>query len=89
MAAMPRATETAAPEDEPPGARGTSVIAALAGVPKLGLRPRPENASSDMVVLPRHTVPARVPRATRGQSRSGIRPRSSSDPPAVWIPAVS
>ena len=33
MNAEPVATETAAPEDDPPGTRGTRVSAALAGVP--------------------------------------------------------
>ena len=40
MSHMPSATDTPAPEDEPPGTRLRS--AGLPGVPKCGLAPRPE-----------------------------------------------
>src|SRR6185369_18091346 len=48
--AAPVATDTAAPEDEPPGIRGTAGSAGLAGVPKCGFVPTPENANSVMFV---------------------------------------
>ena len=40
-----RATETAAPLDDPPGARGVSVATAFAGVPVAGLEPMPPRAN--------------------------------------------
>ena len=88
-AARPDATETAAPEDDPPGASGSEPENGFAGVPKVGLRPRPEKANSDWLVLPGMTQPARTPRATSGQSRSGTRSRSRSEPWDVGMPAVS
>ena len=41
-AAMPSVTETAAPDDEPPGTRPTSRSKGFLGVSKWGLMPRPE-----------------------------------------------
>ncbi len=55
-AARPKATETAAPELEPPGARSRSKT--FGGVAVLGLTPKPEKASSDRWVFPRQTRPA-------------------------------
>ena len=52
---------------EPPGTRGVASrvnVAGLAGVPKCGLMPMPENANSDMLVRPRSAAPARRKRAT-------------------------
>ena len=42
MNAAPLATDTAAPEDEPPGTRGTDASATEAGVLACGLVPTPE-----------------------------------------------
>ena len=64
----PAATDTAAPEEEPPGMRATCGSAGLAGVPKCGLAPTPENANSLMFVLPSTAAPAARKRATAGAS---------------------
>ena len=86
-AARPKATEAAAPEEEPPGASSGSLM--LGGVAVTGLRPRPEKASSVRWVLPRQTRPARVAVASTAASRSGTRPASSAEPASVAMPAVS
>ena len=88
-AARPRATEVAAPQDEPPGARGVSSITALAGVPVAGLVPMPPSANCTVLVLPRQTRPARVARASTVASRVGTRPASRGVPPSVAVSAVS
>ena len=86
-AASPRAVETAAPEEEPPGARSGSK--ALGGVAVIGLTPRPEKASSDMWVLPRQTSPTAVAAAKAAASRSATLPASSIEPASVTSPAIS
>ncbi len=57
--AMPSATDTAAPDDEPPGMRSTARSSGshgLRGVPKCGLMPTPENANSVMLTRPTGTT---------------------------------
>jgi hypothetical protein len=84
MKTAPLATETAAPEDEPPGMRGTCVSTGLAGVPKCGLVPTPENANSLMFVRPSRAAPAARSRATAGQScNAGAASASTAEPAAV------
>ncbi len=88
--AAPVATETAAPEEEPPGMRGVAGSAGLAGVPKWGLMPTPENANSDMLVRPRMAPPAARRRATAGLSQvAGGASASTVEPAAVVSPAMS
>jgi len=86
----PAATDTAAPEDEPPGARATAASAGLAGVPKCGLAPTPENANSLMLVLPSTAAPAARRRATAGASAAAAgRPCRMTEPASVVSPATS
>ena len=86
-AASPKATEAAAPEDDPPGTALASFT--QGGVCMTGFRPRPENANSDMWVLPRQTRPSRVAVCRQGASSAGTRPSSRRDPASVTMPAVS
>ena len=86
-AASPSATDTAAPDDEPPGARSGS--SALGGVAVRGFSPSPENASSVMWVLPRQTMPRRAARARMLASLRGTRPSSRRDPASVTVPPLS
>ena len=46
MAAKPKATDPAAPEDEPPDTASKLFIQGVVSV--IGFKPKPENASSDM-----------------------------------------
>src|SRR5690606_24417947 len=85
--ASPKATEAAAPEEDPPDTALSSFR--QGGVAVTGFRPRPEKASSDIWVLPRQTVPASVASASTAASWSGVRPRSRADPASVATPAVS
>jgi hypothetical protein len=62
--AWPSATDTAAPEEEPPGMRRRSY--GLPGVPSCGLIPTPEKANSVMLVRPISTAPAARRRAIVG-----------------------
>ena len=91
--AAPVATETAPPEVEPPGMRGSAsskAVAGLAGVPKCGLMPTPEKANSDMFVRPISAAPARRKRATAGQSAAaGGFVASTVEPAAVTSPRTS
>ena len=54
----PRATETAAPELEPPGMRWFCGSWGFCGVPQCGLIPTPEKANSLILVLPITAIPA-------------------------------
>ncbi len=90
MKAAPVATDTAAPDDEPPGMRGTAASAGLAGVPWWGLIPTPENANSVMLVRPSRAAPAALRRATAGLSLAAAGASASTrDPAAVTWPATS
>ena len=86
-AARPKATEAAAPDDDPPGT--TSGSFTLGEVAVIGFRPRPENAISDRCVLPRQTRPAAVALRSTSASVSGIRPAIRRVPASVAVPAVS
>ena len=86
-AASPSATETAAPELEPPGASAGSML--FGGVAVIGFSPSPEKASSVIWVLPRQTSPSSVAPARMAASQSGVRPLSSFDPASVGMPALS
>ncbi len=86
-AARPKATEAAAPEDDPPGVRSGSLM--LGDVAVIGLMPRTEKASSLRWVLPRQTSPALAAADSTAASRVGVRPASSADPASVGTPAVS
>ena len=90
MRAAPVATDTPAPDEEPPGMRGTSVLHGLTGVPKCGLVPTPENANSTIWVRPMKAAPARRKRATAGLSCSagGVSLRTT-EPAQVVCPATS
>jgi hypothetical protein len=85
--ASPKATEAAAPEDDPPGTALSSFR--QGGVAVTGFSPRPEKASSDICVLPRQTSPCSVAVSSTAASRSGVRPFSSAEPASVATPAVS
>ena len=88
--ASPSATETAAPDDEPPGMRATTASAGLRGVPWCGLMPTPEKANSVMLVLPTIAAPASRSRATAAAScTAGGAPRRSTEPASVVRPATS
>ncbi len=88
--ARPSATDTAAPEDEPPGMRATAASAGLHGVPWCGLMPTPEKANSLMFVRPTRAAPAARSRATAAASRSATgSPRRSTEPASVVRPAMS
>ena len=88
-AARPRETETAAPEDEPPGMRAAASSKGLGGVPIFGFSPRMEKANSVWLVLPRHTSPARVARASTLASLAATRSASAGVPWLVTSPALS
>ena len=61
----------------------SAAVAGLAGVPKCGLMPTPENANSDMLVRPMNAAPARRRRATAGQSAAAGGFSASTVEPAV------
>ena len=90
--AAPVATETAPPEVEPPGMRGSAsslAVTGFAGVPKCGLMPTAENANSDMLVRPMKAAPAARRRATAGQSATaGGSVASTVEPAAVTSPCT-
>ncbi|MCY1456107.1 hypothetical protein D9M71_733050 [compost metagenome] len=54
---MPLCTATAEPDDEPPGALGSTPGKSGVGVPKCGFKPKPENANSFMPVFPSAIIP--------------------------------
>jgi hypothetical protein len=84
----PAATATAEPDDEPPGTR--SGASGFGGVPKCGLSPSPEYASSLRLVFPTHTIPAAARRATTGASATaGAASRYRIEPHVVGAPATS
>jgi hypothetical protein len=86
--AIPTATATAAPEEDPPGTRPGS--SGLTGVPKCRLMPSPENANSLRLVLPTVTTPRSSTRRTRALSAAaGGRSLSDDDPHVVTVPATS
>ncbi len=85
--ASPNATDAAAPEDDPPGTARSSFR--QGGVAVTGFRPRPEKASSDICVLPRHTSPPSVAVSRTAASRTGVRCRNRAEPASVATPAVS
>ena len=88
--ARPSATETAAPDDEPPGMRATAASQGLRGVPRCGLMPTPENANSVMLVRPVIAAPAARSRATAVASWVAAgRPSRSTEPASVVRPAMS
>jgi hypothetical protein len=88
--AMPSATDTAAPEDEPPGMRPVARSQGLSGVPKWGLMPRPENANSVMLVRPTITAPAAFKRCTATASAVADGwPCNATEPACVVSPATS
>ncbi len=88
--AAPAATETAAPDEEPPGMRGVAWSQGLAGVPWCGLMPTPENANSTMLVRPMMAPPAALSRATAGLSaRAGALSAKPVEPAGVGWPAMS
>src|SRR4051812_14906960 len=87
MKEEPLATETAAPEEDPPGTRGVAASQGLAGVPWCGLMPTPENANSVMLVRPTTTPPAARRRATdRASARAGGASASATEPAVVTSP---
>ncbi len=85
--ARPKATEVAAPEEEPPDTASASLM--QGGDWVIGLRPRPEKASSVMWVLPRQTEPPSVARARTAASFAGVRPLRRAEPASVAVPALS
>jgi len=88
--ARPSATETAAPDDEPPGMRATAASAGLRGGPRCGLMPTPENANSVMLVRPMIAAPAWRRRVTAAAScTAGGQPSRSTEPAIVVRPAMS
>ncbi|GAO27353.1 hypothetical protein ALISP_7173 [Alicycliphilus sp. B1] len=95
MKAAPVATDTPAPEDEPPGTRAGPGRApwrasCAAGVPKCGFTPTPEKANSTMCVCPTMAAPARRRRATAVQSAgAGGASASTVEPAAVTMPRMS
>ena len=87
---MPSATDTAAPEDDPPGTWPISRRHVLFGVPKCGLIPIPENANSVMLVRPITMKPARRNLATTGASASaGAKSSNAREPARVTCPLMS
>jgi hypothetical protein len=89
-AAMPSVTETAAPEDDPPGIRPWTRSNGLRGVPQCKLTPRAETPSSDMLVRPTITAPAAFSRDTTVASTSALdRIRRTFEPASVASPATS
>jgi len=88
--ARPSATDTAAPDDEPPGMRAVCASAGLRGVPWCGLMPTPENANSVMLVLPTMAAPCARSRATAVAScAAGGSPAQTAEPAMVVSPATS
>ena len=93
--AAPVATDTAAPDEEPPGTRGApgsvpNRASSAAGVPKCGLTPTPEKANSTMFVRPMSAPPAARRRATAGLSMLAAGASASTvDPAGVGWPAMS
>ena len=93
--AAPVATDTPAPEEEPPGTRGTpgrtpNRASHAAGVPKCGFTPTPEKANSTMFVRPMMDAPALRNRATATLScAAGGASAKTVDPAAVVCPAIS
>ena len=85
--ASPKATEAAAPEEDPPDTAFSSLIQGLVAV--IGLSPSPEKASSDIWVLPRQTSPSRVAAVNTAASACGTRPFKRAEPASVSTPAVS
>ena len=69
--AIPSATETAAPDEDPPGIRLRSH--GFPGVPKCGLMPTIEKANCAMFVRPTRTAPAAFNRRTTGEIFRGRR----------------
>src|SRR3990167_344502 len=95
MKAAPVATDTAAPEDDPPGTRAGPSRAPkrpsqAAGVPWCGLVPTPEKANSTMFVRPMKDAPAARSRATAGLSQgAGGASASTTEPAGVGWPCMS
>ena len=95
MNAAPVATDTPAPEDEPPGTRGAPGRAPerasqAAGVPWCGFTPTPEKANSTMFVRPIRLAPAARRRATAGQSWAAAGASAIAvEPAGVAWPAMS
>ncbi len=89
--ASPNATETAAPDDDPPGMRATpSALAGFTGVPKWGLMPTPEKANSVMLVRPIRAAPAWRRRATTAASAvAGAASWRTAEAARVTSPATS
>ncbi len=88
--AMPSATDTAAPEELPPGIRRVARSHGLAGVPWWGLMPRPEKANSVWLVRPTGTNPAAIMRAMTGAwAEAGGASANTTEPDAVTSPATS
>ena len=88
--AWPSATDTAAPDEEPPGMRATVLSQGLRGVPQCGFRPTPENANSLMFVRPVMAAPAAFRRATASASTVAAgAPWRCFDPAIVVRPAMS
>ena len=86
----PKATDTAAPDEEPPGMRAVAGSAGLRGVPWCGLMPTPENANSVMFVLPTMAAPCARRRCTATLSCvAGAAPRRTMEPASVVSPATS
>ena len=93
-AAMPSATETAAPLLLPPGTRPPPSPVPRShgafGVPWCGLMPMPENANSDMLVRPTGTKPAASMRCTTGAwASAGAASDRMALPAAVTSPRTS
>ena len=86
-AASPKATEAAAPEDDPPDTAPASFT--FGGDAVIGFTPRPEKANSVMWVLPRQTRPAALAFSSTSASRVGVRPARSFEPASVAVPAES
>ena len=87
LAARPKATLAAAPDEDPPGTAASSFT--QGGVAVIGFSPSPEKASSLICVLPRQTSPAIAALRRTSQSRAGTRPSSSFEPASVATPALS
>ena len=81
------ATDPAAPEDEPPDTASKLFIQGVVFV--IGFKPRPENASSDMWVLPKHTNPALVACCKTTASDCGTLPDNNKVPASVFISLLS
>ena len=83
--ARPKATDTAAPDEEPPGMRATCASHGFTGVPWCGLMPTPEKANSVMLVLPIRAAPAARKRATAGASAVAAGSPSRTTEPAIVV----